>query len=258
MTETTHSADTEGAIEAEGIHKTFGVQAALRGISFSLRKGEFLTIFGPNGAGKTTLLKILAGLAKPTRGTARVAGFDVLEGDPGMKRQIGVIAHASCLYSDLSAVENLIFYAKMYGLGRPEERAVRAIENVGLKARMHDRVRTYSRGMQQRVSIARAVLHDPPILFLDEPFTGLDPQGSNNLKETLRALHTDKRTVLMTTHDIACGLELSDKVAVQSKGRFVLYEDACNLEKHRFEDLYFEILADRLPAEKTAPGGPGR
>ena len=123
---------------------------------------------------------------------------------------------------------------------------------------MHDRVRTYSRGMQQRVSIARAVLHDPPILFLDEPFTGLDPQGSNNLKETLRALHTDKRTVLMTTHDIACGLELSDKVAVQSKGRFVLYEDACNLEKHRFEDLYFEILADRLPAEKTTPGDPGR
>ena len=249
--------DSAFAIVAEGIHKSFGVQTALRGISFKLVKGEFLTIFGPNGAGKTTLLKILAGLAKPTRGTARVAGFDVLAGDPEMRRKIGVIAHASCLYADLSAVENLVFYAKMYGLDAPEERSIRAIENVGLKARMHDRVRTYSRGMQQRVSIARAVLHDPSVLFLDEPFTGLDPQGANNLKQTLRALHTEKRTVLMTTHDIDCGLELSDRVAIQSKGRFALFEEAGNLDKHRFEDLYFEILADR-PNEKAAPGGAGR
>jgi len=257
MTDATQPADSQVAIEVQKLHKSFGVQTALRGITFSLRKGEFLTIFGPNGAGKTTLLKILAGLARPTRGTARVAGYDVLEGDPGMKREIGVIAHASCLYADLSAVENLIFYAKMYGLEQPEEQAVRAIEKVGLKARMHDRVRTFSRGMQQRVSIARAVLHNPSVLFLDEPFTGLDPQGANNLKQTLRELHTEKRTVLMTTHDIACGLELSDKVAVQSKGRFVLYEDAKNLEKHRFEDLYFEVLSDRLP-ENAVPGGPGR
>jgi heme exporter protein A len=242
MTET--PASPAVTVQAQNIFKTFGVLRALRGISFTLDRGEFLTIFGPNGAGKTTLLNILSGLTQPTEGKARVAGFDVSEGDPNFKKQIGVISHASFLYADLSAVENLTFYAKMYGLDEPKETAVRAIKEVGLEGRMHDRIRTYSRGMQQRISIARAVLHNPSVLFLDEPFTGLDPHGSVVLKDTLRALHTEKRTVLMTTHDISCGLELGDKVAIQAHGRFVFWENTDQLDKGRFEELYFDTLAD--------------
>lgn len=201
-----------------------------------------MTIFGPNGAGKTTLIKILAGLTRATGGTARVAGLEVGNGDSRLRREIGVIAHATSLYSDLSALENLVFYAKMYGLENPEERAVGAIKEVGLEGRMHDRIGTFSRGMQQRISIARAVIHDPSILFLDEPFTGLDPHGSKVLKQYLHSLHTKKRTLIMTTHDLSCGLEMGDKVAVQMKGRFVLFENKDNLDKGGFEELYFETI----------------
>ena len=232
----------EPAIQATNIHKSFGVVQALRGISFSLHAGEFLTIFGPNGAGKTTLIKILAGLTRATSGSATVAGFDVGNGDSRLRREIGVIAHATCLYADLSALENLVFYAKMYGLDDPEDRAALAIKEVGLEGRMHDRIGTFSRGMQQRISIARAVIHDPSILFLDEPFTGLDPHGSKVLKEYLHSLHTKKRTLIMTTHDLTCGLEMGDKVAVQVKGRFALFENSDNLDRSGFEELYFATI----------------
>jgi len=233
MTNTADSpATAEPAIQVTNIHKSFGVVQALRGISFSLHAGDFLTIFGPNGAGKTTLIKILAGLTRATGGTATVAGFDVSDGDPRLRREIGVIAHASSLYADLSALENLVFYAKMYGLDDPEDRATLVIKEVG----------TFSRGMQQRISIARAVIHDPSILFLDEPFTGLDPHGSKVLKQYLHSLHTKKRTLIMTTHDLNCGLEMGDKVAVQVKGRFALFENSDNLDKPAFEELYFSTI----------------
>lgn len=243
MTETSDNPDSnEPAIQAENIHKSFGVVQALRGISFSLHAGDFLTIFGPNGAGKTTLIKILAGLTRATGGTARVAGLEVGNGDSRLRREIGVIAHATCLYADLSALENLVFYANMYNLDNPDERAVEAIKEVGLESRMHDRIGTFSRGMQQRISIARAVIHDPSILFLDEPFTGLDPHGSKVLKQYLHSLHTKKRTLIMTTHDLSCGMEMGDKVAVQVKGRFALFEKVDNLDTGGFEDLYFETI----------------
>ncbi|PIQ98028.1 MAG: hypothetical protein COV67_01120 [Nitrospinae bacterium CG11_big_fil_rev_8_21_14_0_20_56_8] len=215
---------------------------ALDGVSFDLSPGAFLTIFGANGAGKTTLLNILSGLTRPTSGTAIVAGHDATRGDPHLMKKIGVISHASCLYADLSPLENLVFYARMYGLEDPEDTAVKAIERVGLKARIHDRVRTFSRGMLQRLSIARATLHDPEVLFLDEPFTGLDPRASSQLKEYLRALHTGHRTILMTTHDISCGLEMSDRVAVQVKGRFAFLEHIDNVEKNGFEKMYLEMM----------------
>ena len=243
MTNTADSpALAEPAIQVANLHKSFGVVQALRGISFSLQAGDFLTIFGPNGAGKTTLIKILSGLTRATGGTAKVAGFDVGNGDARLRREIGVIAHATCLYADLSALENLKFYANMYGLDNPEERAVEVIKEVGLVERMHDRIGTFSRGMQQRISIARAVIHDPSILFLDEPFTGLDPHGSKVLKQYLHSLHTKKRTLIMTTHDLSCGLEMGDKVAVQVKGRFALFENKDNLDKPAFEELYFETI----------------
>ncbi|GJL77486.1 MAG: ABC transporter ATP-binding protein [Nitrospinaceae bacterium] len=242
MTDSAYNVSCDPVIQVKDIRKVFGVLQALSGVSFELHAGEFLTVFGPNGAGKTTLIKILSGLTRPTSGVAMVAGYDVIAGDPRLRRELGVIAHASCLYADLSALENLVFYANMYGLENPKEKASQAIEEVGLKNRMHDRIRTFSRGMQQRISIARAVLHDPSVLFLDEPFTGLDPHGSNILKEYLHSLHTEKRTIIMTTHDLSCGLEMSDKIAVQARGRFVLFENVDKLDKHRFEELYFDTI----------------
>ncbi len=248
MAENLNPGFDDPVIQVQDIRKSFGVLQALDGVSFELSRGDFLTIFGPNGAGKTTLIKVLAGLTRPTGGRARVAGHDVLQSDPRLRRQIGVISHASCLYADLSALENLVFYGRMYGLDRPGERAVRALEEVGLKPRMHDRVRTFSRGMQQRVSIARAVLHDPSVLFLDEPFTGLDPHGAHVLRNYLHALHDRHRTVIMTTHDLACGLEMGDKVAVQARGRIVLMEETRRLDRDHFEARYFEAVQTRAPA----------
>ena len=215
---------------------------ALSGVSFNLNKGEFLTIFGPNGAGKTTLIKVLTGLMRPTSGSAKISGFDALEGNTKLRNQIGVISHSTCLYPDLTALENLLFYAKLYGLDSPEERANESIKLAGLQLRGHDLVRTYSRGMQQRMAIARATLHEPSVLFLDEPFTGLDLSATNAFKEQLHDLHTDQRTLIMTTHDMSCGLEICDRVAIQNKGKFLLLEPVDSIDRGSFENFYIEAL----------------
>ena len=192
----------ENAMEVTHLRKAFGVLKAVDGIDFELKQGEFLTVFGPNGAGKTTLIKILSGLTKPTSGEAKVAGFNVIEGNSAMRKEIGVISHATALYADLTPLENLMFFARMHGLDKPQEQSLKVINEVGLSERRNDRVRTFSRGMLQRLSIARAILHDPSILFLDEPFTGLDLHASNILKKHLQRLHDRRRTILMITHDI--------------------------------------------------------
>ena len=240
----------ENAIEVRHLRKAFGTLKAVDGIDFELKQGEFLTVFGPNGAGKTTLIKILAGLTQPSSGTAKVAGYDVAEGHPEMRKEIGIISHATALYADLTALENLIFFARMHGLKQPEDRALKVIDEVGLSPRRNDRVRTFSRGMLQRLSIARAVLHDPAILFLDEPFTGLDLHATNVLKEHLQRLHDRHRTILMTTHDISCGLEMCDKVALQVQGKFAFLENITDIDKDQFESIYFDAVRDNQFAMK--------
>ena len=240
----------ENAIEVRHLRKAFGTLKAVDGVDFELKQGEFLTVFGPNGAGKTTLIKILAGLTRPSSGTAKVAGFDVAEGHPEMRKEIGIISHATALYADLTPLENLIFFARMHGLKQPEDRALKVIDEVGLSPRRNDRVRTFSRGMLQRLSIARAVLHDPAILFLDEPFTGLDLHATNVLKEHLQRLHDRHRTILMTTHDISCGLEMCDKVALQVQGKFAFLENITDIDKDQFESIYFDAVRDNQFAMK--------
>mgnify|MGYP003964974221 FL=1 len=240
----------ENAIEVRHLRKAFGTLKAVDGIDFELKQGEFLTVFGPNGAGKTTLIKILAGLTQPSSGTAKVAGFDIAEGHPEMRKEIGIISHATALYADLTPLENLIFFARMHGLKQPEDRALKVIDEVGLSPRRNDRVRTFSRGMLQRLSIARAVLHDPAILFLDEPFTGLDLHATNVLKEHLQRLHDRHRTILMTTHDISCGLEMCDKVALQVQGKFAFLENITDIDKDQFESIYFDAVRDNQFAMK--------
>ena len=242
MNEQTDPSSSHSIIQVRDLRKDFGYLQALSGVSFDLNKGEFLTIFGPNGAGKTTLIKILTGLMHPTSGSAIIDGFDVLECDAELRNQIGVISHATCLYPDLTALENLLFYAKLYCLDDPEERANESIKAAGLQLRRHDQVRTYSRGMQQRMAIARATLHNPSVLFLDEPFTGLDLSATNALKDQLHDLHTDKRTIIMTTHDISCGLEMCDRVAIQNKGKFLLLESIDRIDLENFEHFYTEVL----------------
>ena len=240
----------ENAIEVWHLRKAFGTLKAVDGIDFELKQGEFLTVFGPNGAGKTTLIKILAGLTQPSSGTAKVAGFDIAEGHPEMRKEIGIISHATALYADLTPLENLIFFGRMHGLKQPEDRALKVIDEVGLSPRRNDRVRTFSRGMLQRLSIARAVLHDPAILFLDEPFTGVDLHATNVLKEHLQRLHDRHRTILMTTHDISCGLEMCDKVALQVQGKFAFLENITDIDKDQFESIYFDAVRDNQFAMK--------
>ena len=243
MVQTDAPPSNEFAIESKGLRKQFGLIEALRGVEFRLRAGEFLTIFGPNGAGKTTLQGILSSLTRPTAGQARVAGYDVTDNDPRMRREIGVISHASFLYPDLTALENLVFYARLYGLADPEAVALRGLEEVELSLRRHDKVGTFSRGMVQRVSIARAMIHNPSILFLDEPYTGLDQHASLLLERHLKELKTEKRTVVMTTHDFGRGLEMADRVAIQVKGRFAKFLDRADAgDAAAFERLYIDTV----------------
>jgi heme exporter protein A len=242
MAETDNRDSGEFAVRVENLSKSFGVLEAVRGISFGLRKGEFLAVFGPNGAGKTTLIKMLATLTRPTSGAAWVAGHNVAEASPELRREIGVISHMTCLYGDLTAFENMLFYARMYAINDPQSRASQVIDEVGLKSRMHDRVHTFSRGMLQRLSIARAIIHNPSVLFLDEPYTGLDLHSARVFKDQLAGLHTEKRTVIMITHDIGRGLEMADAVAVQVRGKFVYMQPIDNVDQDRFEDQYFDIV----------------
>lgn len=214
-------------IEAFGVTKAFGLRPVLRGVDLRVEEGMFLTLFGPNGAGKTTFLRILSSLSRPTTGSVRIAGYVLPQQAAEVRSALGVVSHQPLLYGDLSAVENLRFYARMYALPREarEDRIAEVIEAVGLRKRGRDLVRTFSRGMQQRLAIARAVLHAPPVLLLDEPYTGLDQDAAAILDGVLREVAMRGRTVLMTTHNVARGLALADRVTILSKGK-IAYEAA--------------------------------
>lgn len=233
--------DTNGFdIHVEGLSKSFGSLDALTGIDLSVGEGEFLTIFGPNGAGKTTLLRILSSLTKPTKGKVLIAGHDIRKEPQEIRKSVGFISHQPFLYESLSAFENIRFFASMYGISNAGQKAAEVIIKVGLQNRTHDLVRTFSSGMKQRLAVARAIVHDPKILLLDEPYSGLDQHGTRIFNEMLKLLKTQKRTILMTTHNISEGFELSDKVAILSNGMFVFEGLTNELEDAKFTDIYFE------------------
>lgn len=227
-------------IVAEGVTKSFGYIQALRGIDLKIKKGEFVTVFGPNGAGKTTLIKLLATLTKPTSGKVIIANHDIKKEPDKVRALIGVISHDPYLYGNMSALENIKFFASLYGISQPKEKAIQVIKQVGLESRMHDLVRTFSRGMQQRLAVARAIVHNPKIFLLDEPYTGLDQHGARIFGDLLNWLKTENRTIVMTTHNLPEGLEVSDRVAIIDGGKIVYESDARGIELTKFKEIYFE------------------
>jgi heme ABC exporter ATP-binding subunit CcmA len=227
-------------IIAEGVTKSFENIQALRGIDLRVKKGEFLTIFGPNGAGKTTLIKLLATLTKPTSGKVSIANYDIKKDPDKVRALIGVISHEPYLYGNLSALENITFFASLYGISQARKKAIEVIKQIGLETRMYDLVRTFSRGMQQRLAVARAIVHEPKILLLDEPYTGLDQDGARIFGEMLRWLKTQGRTIVMTTHNFLEGIEMSDRVAILGGGKIVYENEAKSIEPERFKEVYFE------------------
>ena len=228
---------TDSAVEVRDLTRTFGVRKALNKVSFDLPSGAFLSVFGPNGAGKTTLIKVLTTLTVPSKGSAAICGLDVVEDAVELRHRIGLISHNPLLYPDLSAEENLEFFADMYGVADAPRRVRELLEAVELDHRRHDSVRTFSRGMLQRLSIARALLHRPEVLFLDEPYSGLDPHAVDIL-DTLIAQIREDHTFVMISHDLTKGLELCSHALILAKGEVVMYKPASEVDSEEFTAIY--------------------
>jgi heme exporter protein A len=227
-----------GAVEVQGLTKSFGEHYALRGIDLRVSRGEHLVIFGPNGAGKTTLVKILSTLVKPSSGKVWLDGIDIRDKPAQIRRQIGLVSHQTFLYDNLTVFENLKFYGKMYDVSDLEGQIHEVINWVRLESRLHDRVGTLSHGLQQRASIARAVLHSPSILFLDEPEVGLDPHASTVIHDLLGDINAHNRTVVTITHNLERGLELSNSVIILNKGKVVYQASKIDIDTANFKQVY--------------------
>lgn len=232
------------AIETQGLTKHFGAVAALKRVDLRVSTGESVALFGPNGAGKTTLIRILTLGLKASSGAVRIAGLDPRSDHLGIRQRIGLISHQSLLYDQLTAAENLEFFARLYGVEDPRRRGAELLDTIGLGHRAADPVGMLSRGMQQRVSIARALVHDPPVVFLDEPFTGLDPHAAAMLRTTLDGLRTRGRTVLLVTHNLRQGLELSHRWLLLSRGRIIDQGESRGADPADFESEYFRRLGE--------------
>ena len=190
----------------------------MKNIDLRIEQGEFLTIFGPNGAGKTTLIKIMSTLVTPTSGRVMIDGMDIKDEPIKIRKKIGVISHETYLYHELTAAENLRFFGRMYDTKDIEARIDELIKQVGLSYRRNDRVRTFSRGMKQRLSIARALIHDPPILFLDEPYTGLDQHASATFDRILSGMNAHDKTRVLISHDLERGITMCDRAIILTGG----------------------------------------
>jgi heme exporter protein A len=215
-------ATTDNIIVATDLVKAFGLRPILRGLTFTIHRGTLVSLLGLNGSGKTTLLRILSALSRPTSGTVTIGGWNLPKEAAAIRSQLGVVSHLPLLYDDLTAEENLRFFARLYNLEKPEQRVAEVLEQVGLGKRGKDLLRTFSRGMQQRLAIARATLHDPAILLLDEPYTGLDVGGANMLDDFIRLWKSTGRTIIMSSHDMEHAAQFSDYVLLIHQGKIAL------------------------------------
>jgi heme exporter protein A len=231
-------------IEVRKLVKRFGSKTVLRGLDFSVQPGEFVALLGPNGAGKTTFLRVLASLSRPTLGKVRIAGYDLPIQSAAVRARLGVVTHLPLLYGDLTAEENLRFYGRLYGLLGLEERITEVLIMVGLESRRRDLARTLSRGMQQRLAIARAVLHDPQVILFDEPYTGLDQDASVMLDHVLHNVAAQGRTVVMTSHDLARSEDLATRFDILSRGVIAASATRRQVSRTNLLSFYKNALAD--------------
>jgi heme ABC exporter ATP-binding subunit CcmA len=229
-------------IEIEQLVKEFGRKRVIGNVNMKIDSGEFVVILGPNGAGKTTLLRLISTLLRPSSGRILVDGNDVKDEGIEVRQKVGVLAHVPYLYEELSAIENLRFYAKMYGIGPADERIKDLLERVKLSHRMNDQVGTFSRGMKQRLAIARAIIQKPNHLFMDEPYTGLDLNGCSILSEMLRRFHRQKRTIVMVTHDMERGYEMGERLAVMIDGDIAYDVRKDTVSFDEFKESYKNLL----------------
>ncbi|MEP6905681.1 MAG: heme ABC exporter ATP-binding protein CcmA [Gemmatimonadales bacterium] len=228
-------------VEAESLIRAFGDRRAVDGVSLHVHSGETLALFGPNGAGKTTLLRLLGGLLKPGGGSARVGG-ETVPGGASVRRQVGLVSHRTLLYDALTARENVEFFARLYHVTSPREAATRALERMKIADRADTPVRALSRGMKQRVSVARATVHDPTVILADEPFTGLDASGARALSALLGDLRESGAAVVLVTHNIEEGLSLATHAAIMHRGRLVRTDARSEIDSAEYAASYRELV----------------
>jgi heme exporter protein A len=229
-------------VQAQGLVRSFGGRRVVDSVTFTLVPGDCLALFGPNGAGKTTLLRMLAGLLAPGEGSVLVNGIPLKEG-PRARAQVGLVSHASMLYGALTVLENVELAARLYGLAEPRRAAMDALAVMGVDDRADAPARTLSRGLQQRVSIARAIVHAPRLLLCDEPYTGLDDAGSAALTEVLAERREAGAALLLVTHNLAEGLAIATQAAIMRRGRFVRHEARELLDPSSYRTQYRELAA---------------
>jgi heme exporter protein A len=230
-------------IEAHALTKAFGLTFALRTLDLSVTRGEFVVLLGHNGSGKSTLLRLLMGLSRPTTGTLTIGGWEIPREADAMRSQVGVVSHKPLLYDTLTAHDNLRFFASMYNIPRAtaDARIKELLARVGLARRADDLVRTYSRGIQQRLSIVRALLHNPDILLMDEPHTGLDRDGSALLDTLLQEAHATQRTILMATHELERAAALATRIVILARGALVYDAPAAGFDGERLAVQYAAV-----------------
>ncbi len=232
-------------IEITGLVKAFDLLPILRKLDLTIYRGEFVALLGANGAGKSTLLRMLAGMSKPSAGVIKVGGWELPGEAHAVRSQIGVVSHKALVYEALSARENLRFFGQLYNLPSTvlDVRIDDLLGQVGLGKRGDDLVRTYSRGMLQRLTIARALIHNPDILLLDEPYTGLDVDAAGVLDELLRNAHREGRTIVMTTHDLARVPGLVSRVVILARGVIGLDTPTTGMDSVRLSQIYTEVTS---------------
>jgi heme exporter protein A len=229
---------TQLAIKAEAVVKNFGETAVLRGLDLELPRGEVTVLLGTNGAGKTTLLRVLAMLTQVDSGSVSILGADISSNGPAVRALTGSVLHAPMLYADMTIRENLMFFAEMYRLQNVDDLIGQTTAKLGIEPRIDDRVRTLSHGFQKRVALARALMHDPQLLLLDEPESGLDSQSVERLDRIIDGYRSDGRTVVMTTHIVEHALELADRAVVLFDGRVGFNSDNPQRDRAGIQEVY--------------------
>src|SRR5690349_15248263 len=230
-------------IESQGLTKRFDDFPAVTDITFSVRAGEVMALLGPNGAGKTTTVRMLTSILRPTAGQARVAGYDVVTQAPQVRRSVGVLTEHHGLYMRMRSEEYLSFFGELYGLNAAEcrARAAALLDRFGMREAVGKRLGEYSKGMRQKLALIRAMLHDPPVLLLDEPTSAMDPLSARLVRDAIAGLRSEQRAVILCTHNLTEAEQLADHIAVIRRGRLIAYGTPAELKRQWLGPALFEL-----------------